>query len=169
MTFGECLQDVFSEEEWNLRAVAANDYEDGYRLLESNEEFLQLTGGYPLTEEAFLKNITELPPGVTLESKHFFVAYRCGKPVALIDAVEGYPHDEILFLGLLVVDKACQRQQVGSLALAKLARAAAQSDFTAIRLGCWSQNKKGMKFWQSQGFREVSCSHEGKLIIFEKR
>lgn len=169
MTFGEALRDIFSEDGWSLRAVTADDCKDGYRLLESNEEFLRLTEGYPLTEEDFLKNITELPPGVALESKHFFVAYRFSQPVALIDAVEGYPQDEILFLGLLVVDKSCQQQGVGSIALAKITEAAAQNGFTAIRLGCWSQNEKGMKFWQDRGFREVSCSQDRKVIILERR
>lgn len=151
-----------------MRSVESQDYRDGFRVLSGNEYYLRLTDEYPLTVKRFLQNITELPPGAQLRQKHFLTVYRQKEPIALMDAVEGYPDRQTIFLGLLAVERQRQKQGLGSAIVAKLEKAAVKAGFKRLRLGCWKKNECGMRFWQGKGFLPVGTASKEELVILEK-
>lgn len=73
--------------------------------------------------------------------------------MAIMDLVVGYPDQKTVFIGLLMVDKACQRKGIGSAILAEDSQALAALGFERLHLGWIEGNQEAGAFWQHNQFQ----------------
>ena len=146
--------------EWEVRPVAEEDVGAVLALLQSDPEYFALEGPQP-TEETLRADLTNLPPRCIPSQKHYLALWQGGEVKAVLDLVDGYPRENTLFAGLLLVDPALRGQGVGSTIVSALLTAADKAGFERVRLGCLQNNPRAHAFWQRMGFADV---REGTLM-----
>ncbi|MBP1927183.1 GNAT superfamily N-acetyltransferase [Sedimentibacter acidaminivorans] len=152
--------------EYIIKPITAENIEDVFHLMRGNKYFYSKTQNHEVTIEECLEDIDALPPRVAKEKKTFVALYDKDKCIAVIDFIEGFPKDDIGYLGLLMVDESIQGNGVGKNILTNIFKVARDKQFKIIELACYETNKKGFEFWSKMGFFEVGKSEretDGKI------
>lgn len=158
------LENVLSE--YILKPITAENIEDVFHLMRGNKYFYSKTQNHELTIEECLEDIDALPPRVEKAKKTFVALYDKDKCLAVIDFIEGFPKDDIGYLGLLMLDDSIQRKGIGAKILNNIFEVARDKQFKIIELACYETNKNGFAFWTKMGFFEVKKSEretDGKI------
>lgn len=116
---------------------------------------------------AAIEFATARPPGARAEDKHPFVAYRDGRPVGLLDVIDGYPIPGTAFIGLLAVRESLHGAGLGR-ALYEQAETFIRKNLGAgsIRLAVVEANPVH-GFWKQMGFVPTGDvpAYEGRTIV----
>lgn len=158
------LENVLSE--YIIKQITEENIEDVFHLMKSNKYFYSKTQNHEVTIEECLEDIDALPPRVENAKKTFVALYDKDKCLAVIDFIEGYPKEEIGYLGLLMLDESIQRKGMGKKILTKIFKVAKDKQFKIIELACHETNENGFNFWTKMGFFEVRKSKretDGKI------
>ncbi len=158
------LKNVLSE--YTIKPITEENIDDVFRLMRGNKYFYSKTQNHEVTIEECLEDIDALPPNVEKAKKTFVALYDKEKCLAVIDFIEGYPKEEIGYLGLLMLDESIQRKGIGKKILTKIFKVARANKFKIIELACYESNENGVKFWTKMGFFEVKRSKrktDGKI------
>jgi GNAT superfamily N-acetyltransferase len=78
-----------------------------------------------------------------------------GSPVALLMARDGYPHDDIAFVGLLLLVPDARGARLGERIVEAFAEAARASGSRRMRVAVLQENRRALRFWSRVGFRTV--------------
>ncbi|MGA9226550.1 MAG: GNAT family N-acetyltransferase [Mesobacillus sp.] len=91
--------------------------------------------------------------------------------IGIIDFILENPRDMKPWLGLLIIHKDWTQKSFAGKALAKYEELMRSRDINEVRLGCFTANTTGMKFWERNGFQKVKeISYQEKpLWIMEKK
>lgn len=143
---------------WEIRPVEERDLEPVLALLQSDPAFFALSGQQP-TDASLREDLASLPPRCAMEQKHYVALWRGGRPEAVLDAVEGYPRQATLFVGLFFVSPALRRRGAGQTIIDALIRSAEKAGFERIRLACLMNNLQGRAFWSAMGFQDIREGH----------
>jgi GNAT superfamily N-acetyltransferase len=158
------LENVLSE--YIIKPITAENIEDVFHLMRGNKYFYSKTQNHEVTIEECLEDIDALPPGVEKAKKTFVAVYDKDKCLAVVDFIEGFPKDDIGYLGLLMLDESIQRKGVGKKILTNIFKVARDRQFKIIELACHETNENGFDFWTKMGFFEVRKSEretDGKI------
>lgn len=158
------LENVLSE--YIIKPITKENIEDVFHLMRGNKYFYSKTQNHEVTIEECLEDINALPPKVEKEKKTFVALYDNDKCLAVIDFIEGYPKEDIGYLGLLMLDEGIQRKGVGEKILTNIFKVARDKKFKIIELACHEANKNGFDFWTKMGFFDVRKSEretDGKI------
>ena len=71
-----------------------------------------------------------------MEDKYFVGFFEKGRMVAIMDLIDGYPEEKILFIGLFMTDGGVQNKGVGSAIISELTDYLKSINYIAIRLAC---------------------------------
>ncbi len=74
-------------------------------MMRSYKYYYSKTQNHEITITECLEDIEALPPGVEKAKKTFVALYDKDKCLALIDFIEGFPKNDIGYLGLLMLDE----------------------------------------------------------------
>jgi GNAT superfamily N-acetyltransferase len=99
--------------------------------------------------------LADLPPGKSLADKFIFGIFLDNALVGVLDAVQGYPQEDVWWIGLLLLDPAQRGQGAGEQALNILTTFAGEQSAQALMLGVVEENVRGFQFWQRMGFEMV--------------
>ena len=163
------LKIEFLSREYAVRKLTESDVDDIYRLCLGNTLFYQYCGAEP-TKDQILHDLHVTPPGVSEDRKHYIGFYSEKELAAVMDLVDGYPEDEICFIGFFMVSAAVQHGGVGSGIIDETSRYLKELGKTAIRLGIDKGNPQSTSFWKKNGFeiiKEVPMS--GGVILLAQR
>ncbi len=102
--------------------------------------------------------------------KERFIIINSLKPVAIIDFIMCNPRDQNPWLGLLIVHGHYQKQGLATQIYVQYENLMKQRQVSSIHLGCLKKNKKGLQFWNKQGFKfyEERDYHGKKLLCLYK-
>jgi len=91
--------------------------------------------------------------------------------VGIIDFIMENPRDEKPWLGLLIIHHDWTRKSFAAKALAKYEELMRSRNIKEVRLGCFTANSTGMKFWERHGFHKIKeiSYREKPLWIMEKK
>lgn len=134
-----------------LRLLTRDDLPAMLRLCRGNLQYFQHMG-QPLTLEGLERDLTALPPGKTLQNKHFEGIWQDGQLVALQDWIEGYPQSDTAYIGWFILDADRQGRGMGSALVQWLLERIRTLGFARVRLACVKGNEQGQRFWQKNGF-----------------
>ena len=145
------------------------------RLNESNiDEILALCNGNTLfyqyceaemSKEQIIKDLHITPPGIDISKKYYLGFYDGIKLIAIVDLIDGYPEDEIVFIGFFIVDISVQGQGVGSSIIDHVANYLASIGKTSIRLGIDKGNPQSTSFWKKNGFVVIQEIDRGEWTV----
>ena len=85
---------------------------------------LKLCNGNPLyyehcppasSFESLRADLSALPPKKTLSDKYYIGFYQHDELVSVMDLILGFPNDETAFIGFFMVNKAFQKNGIGSI------------------------------------------------------
>ena len=149
--------------QYKVEKITESDISAVYRLAKSNRRYYRYLGRIP-TRESLTEIITEVPEGVSVKCKHFVGFYNADDVlVAVMDLITGYPESDDAFIGWLMVDGDLQGKGVGSGIFADVRAAMKAAGYDYMSLAVIKKNEEAIKFWESQGFRQVeeTVSTEG--------
>lgn len=154
---------------YEIVAVNENNYQEYLvqlrEIYETNSSFFLLTEGKIASEQSMINNIFSLPPNFDRANKFHLVLLENGLAVGLLDLLAGYPKEDFLWIGLLLINVHKQNKAIGSNIVTATLKAAQKSKFSLVRLGVIKQNIRGLRFWKKMGFVEIDKSDN--IVILE--
>ena len=108
--------------------------------------------GEEVTLDSLRGELTVLPKGKELCDKYFFGLYDGGALIAAIDLIDGYPGQDIAYLGWLILAAERQGRGEGTALVQELTDFLRRQDFRALRLACVVGNPQSARFWEKNGF-----------------
>ncbi|OBS08692.1 GNAT family N-acetyltransferase [Acidihalobacter prosperus] len=139
------------------------------RLLHANRDdidalqmLLEQAPGYSLTIQNRLpapgdaeQALLDLPPGKTMDDKHFYAYLLHDNVIGCADLLRGYPEPDIAYIGLLLFAESHQGCGYGTLALENLRAQARHWNCGTLRIAVVEKNTQALKFWRRAGFAEL--------------
>ncbi|MBS4535329.1 GNAT family N-acetyltransferase [Clostridium sp. D2Q-14] len=136
----------------NVRKIDENNIEDAFKLMQSNTYFYSRTQSHILTLDECREDITALPPKVDLEQKFFMGFYKGDDMIAVLDYVEGYPNENVLYLGFFMLHMDKHEKGIGRQIINTFIKTTKNNNFAEIKLACYETNEIGYLFWSKMGF-----------------
>lgn len=137
---------------YEVKRIAEDDITDVYRLCKTNKRYYRYMRSVP-TRESLTEVISRIPGTAGKEDKYFVGFYEGEDLLAVMDLITGYPEVDDAFIGWFMVDRARQREGIGSQIFADVRAAMKSQGYDYLSLGCVKENKEAIAFWESQGFR----------------
>lgn len=151
---------------YEVRRLDDSYADDILELCKENTQFYQYTEAEP-TEEQILEMLHVTPPGMEMSSKYYVGYYLHGALIAVMDLIDGYPAQDVAYIGFFMMNKAFQGRQIGSGIISEAAKYLKSQGKTAIRLAIDQGNPQSTHFWKKNGFcviREVERQGWIKLV-----
>lgn len=102
-----------------------------------------------------------LPKGMPAESKLYFGIFDDderflpdGRCLAIVDLVIGYPTEEYVYIGWLILENEVHGVGLAAGIMDVLYSVSRKLGYKYIKLSAYDVNEPGMKFWKKQGFKE---------------
>lgn len=141
--------------EITLTTVSKDLLEEVLDIYNTNAEYFKISSGKKPSIETIIEDKNELPPSLKMEDKNYKLIKKDGLNIGIVDYLEGYPAEDIVYIGLLMIHGDHHRQGYGRAFIDKFARDMKSKGYKILRLGVLKQNKKTFKFWTKMGFRSV--------------
>lgn len=155
---------------YQVRRLTAEDAPEILALCAGNRLFYQYEAPTP-TLESVLRDMTLLPPGKSLEDKHYLGCYDEAGLAAVMDLIDGYPDAETAYLGLFMMEASRQGQGAGTSLLEELCSALPRFGFRELRLCYRKANPQASHFWLKNGLRPLRelTREDGGIIVEASR
>lgn len=91
--------------------------------------------------------------------------------VAVLDLIDGYPQQDIAYIGFFMVDVAFQHSGIGSEIISTVSEYLCSNGYSSIRLAWIKGNPQAEHFWRKNGFvpiKETSASVADVVILAER-
>lgn len=143
---------------YEIKKITEKEYIEIHELHKSNPEYFSLLQDHEVTLEESINDVNELPPNTNSNQKFYIGFYREGKLEMVMDYIEEFPQEKIVWIGLLMVDGKRRRKGIGRSMMNSFFEILIKNDFTSIQLGVIDANTKAESFWESLGFNEIRRS-----------
>lgn len=156
---------TFSEK-YAVRELTPADVPAVLRLMQGNPLYFQYCGGDPVpSEQSILRDMSIVPGKKTLEEKYYVGFYRGEMLAAIMDLIDGYPEDDIAFVGFFMMDISLQGTGEGTRIISRLCTELKNLGFHHVRLGIDKGNPQSTHFWRKNGFQVIREVPQGDGII----
>lgn len=141
--------------QYNVRALDDSDVDAIRRLCEENTQYYRYCEAEPVTEQ-ILNDLHITPPGIGITDKYYVGFYQGNTLVAIMDLIDGYPKQDIGYIGFFMMNRAFQGHQLGSGIIHEVETYLKNYGKSAVRLGIDKQNPQSTHFWKKNGFHVIS-------------
>lgn len=159
--------DIFSlSNEYTVKRLDDSDVDEILGLCLGNTLFYRYAQA-ELTREQILDDLHIAPPGKTESDKYYVGFYSEDRLVAVMDLIDGFPEDDIAFIGFFMMDVTLQGRGIGTKIITEVADSLKAQGFKTIRLAIDKDNPQSNHFWKKNGFhviREVDRDEHGVLV-----
>lgn len=162
--------DQFSKD-YVIRKLTKDDIESVYDLCKDNTIYYDYCPPF-VTREGVQADMEALPPGKSNEDKYYVGYYKEEHLIAVLDLIDGYPKEKIVFIGFFMTDILVQKKGVGTAIISALCDCLKAMDFKAVQLAWVKGNLQAEGFWlknQFQIVREGSSNVEQTVIVGERK
>ena len=156
--------------QYEVRRLGIADVDAILRLCRGNTQYYAYCGA-EASRELILSDLSVTPPGVDLSAKYYVGFCRDDALIAVMDLIDGYPEEDMAFIGFFMTDRAFQGQGLGSAIITELSAYLKSLGKTAIRLGIDKGNPQSTHFWKKNGFavlREIDRG-DWTVLLAEKK
>ena len=154
---------------FTVRRMGDPDVEEILHLCQGNTLFYQYCQA-SLTREQILNDLHITPPDTDISRKYYVGFYQDDDLVAVMDLIDGYPEDDIAFIGFFMMDASFQGKGIGSMIIGDVAGYQKESGTRAIRLGIDKDNPQSNSFWKKNGFNVIQeADRDGWIILIAER
>lgn len=140
-----------------VRKLKEDDLETIYQLSIGNRIFYEHHPPF-VTRESILEDMNALPPGKEYEDKFYIGFFSENKLLAVMDLIEGFPRENVAFIGLFMMDRQYQGKGIGSQIIQECIQCLRESGFRAVQLGVDKGNPQSFAFWKKNGFHVIEES-----------
>lgn len=155
---------------YRVRPLAEEDIPHIYRLCKSNPLYYQYCPPM-VTQEGIRSDMTALPPGKSLQDKHYVGYFDENGLVAVLDLIIDYPQAGTGWIGLFMTAAEVQNQGIGSRIISELMAYLTGIGMKQLRLAWVQDNPQAARFWQKNGFAKTGETVETErytAVIAEK-
>ena len=143
-------------------------YPEILALYERNQDFFALSQSSAVTLAQVDADVHAGPENLAPENKKYFLITDDNEtPIAVLDYALGYPDDQTVFIGLLIVDKIFRGQGLGHKIVAEQLDHFRSIGMRKVRIAVLDNNPAGLAFWQGLGFEIIEKnkhSTDGDLV-----
>lgn len=153
-----------------IRELETSDIDVIVELCQQNTVFYEHTEARP-TRENILDDMNVAPPGIELSKKFYFGYYKDQELIAVMDLVDGYPNEDIAYIGFFMMKLNYQGNQIGTTIISETADYLRSIGKKAIRLAIDKGNPQSTHFWKKNGFvviKETEVNGWTKLVAEKK-
>ena len=149
-----------------MRELTPADVPTVLRLMQGNPLYFRYCGGDAVpSEQSILRDMSIVPGKKTLEDKYYVGFYRGETLAAMMDLIDGYPEDDIAFVGFFMMDISLQGAGEGTKIISRLCAELKNQGFGRVRLGIDKGNPQSTHFWRKNGFQVIREVPQGDGII----
>ena len=154
-----------------VRRLTQADVELIYDLCSGNPQFYKFSWNRtPLSTESIKEDFKATPPGKSLSDKYYVGFFDGDKLVTVLDLIDGYPEDDIAYVGLFIMAKEYQGKGIGSALVTELCDYLKSVGFKKVRLGIDKENPQSNHFWKKNGFTVLKeVPRDGSVILVAER
>ena len=154
-----------------VRRLTEADAEIIYDLCVLNTQFYKYSWNItPLTIELIKEDLKATPPGKSLSDKYYVGFFDGEKLIAVLDLIDGYPDDDVAYIGFFMLAKEYQGSGIGSALITELCDYLKSIDFKKIRLGIDKLNPQSNHFWKKNGFTVLKeVAKEDNILLLAER
>lgn len=123
------------------------------------------------TREQVLNDLHLTPPGIGPESKYYIGFYDGDILAAIMDIIDGYPEEDIAFIGFFMMNAGLQGKGTGSAIIEEVESYLRSIGTKSIRLAIDKENPQSTHFWAKNGFEVINeAERDGNtLLVAEKK
>ena len=142
---------------YDVRSLTEENTDEILEVLKDNPQFYEYSDAEP-TKQQILSDMYLLPTGTDMKDKYYVGFYRGRELMAIMDIIDGYPKEEVAYIGFFMMGGKFQGRQIGSTVIREVCAYLKQIGKTTIRLVIDKANPQSTHFWNKNGFvvfREV--------------
>ena len=140
---------------YSVRILEEADVEMILYVCRQNTVFYEYTEARP-TRENILDDMNATPPGITMDKKYYFGFFDDRELVAIMDLIDGYPRQEIAYIGFFMMNTQYQGKQIGTAIIDDVVEYLQGIGKTSVRLAIDKGNPQSSHFWKKNGFEVIS-------------
>lgn len=156
--------------QYKVLRLADQDVDEIYRLLSKNVLYYEYCPPF-VTRDSIREDMGALPPEKDGRDKYYVGFYRNEKLIAVMDLIDGYPENDIAYIGFFMTDTLLQNKGVGTAIIGELCSYLAEQGYRSVRLAWVKGNLQSEHFWMKNGFvqlRETTSNAAHKVILAER-
>ena len=151
---------------YSARRLTETDAEIIYDLCLGNPQFYQFSWNQtPLSVESVQEDFRATPPGKSLADKYYVGFFDGEKLIAILDLIDGYPDEDIAYIGFFMLAKEYQGGGLGSALITELCDYLKSIGFKRARLGIDKENPQSNHFWRKNGFSVINEVAKGNQVL----
>lgn len=128
-----------------------NNLDEILNILKDNPQFYKYTDSEP-TKEEVINDMKITPPGIDISRKYYIGFYKSNELIAIMDLIDGYPSEDVAYIGFFMINNKYQGQGIGSSIIYDLERYLKEIGKKSIQLAIDKGNPQSTNFWQKNGF-----------------
>ena len=140
---------------YSVRILEEADIEMLIEICRQNTVFYEYTEARP-TRENILDDMNVTPPGITMDKKYYFGFFDDRDMVAIMDLIDGYPRQEIAYIGFFMMNPQYQGKQIGTAIINDVVEYLQDKGKTSVRLAIDKGNPQSSHFWKKNGFEVIA-------------
>lgn len=137
--------------DYKVRHMTIDDVKVIYDLSIGNPLYFKHCPPLP-TLESIIEDLRALPKGKSYDDKHYIGFFKGESLVAVMDLIEGYPGDDICFIGFFMMDRKYQGRGIGSKIVDDVCTSIKDEGYKSMRLAWVYDNPQAKHFWLKNGF-----------------
>ncbi len=154
---------------YDIRRLDDADTDLILSLYRDNTQFFRHCEEKPTREQVY-SDMHNTPPDTGLPDKYFIGFFQEDTLIAVMDLIDGYPGPDIAFIGLFMMNRGFQGQQLGTAIILETEAYLKAAGKTAIRLCINKGNPQSTHFWKKNGFIIIkeTARNGWPILIAEK-
>ena len=151
---------------FTVKKLDLSHAEEVLALCKENPQYYLYTDAKPTIEEV-INDMTITPPDIDASKKYFVGLYRDSELIAVMDLIDGYPNEDIAYIGFFMMSKSHRGKGVGSAVIDETAAYLKSVGKKSVRLAIDKGNPQSTHFWKKNGFcviKEVDRNGRTKLV-----
>ena len=140
---------------YSVRILEESDVEMLVEICNQNTVFYEYTEARP-TKENILDDMKATPPGIDMQDKYYFGFFDGQELVAIMDLIDGYPTQEVAYIGFFMMNPQYQGKQMGTAIIDEVIDYLQSTGKTSVRLAIDKGNPQSTHFWTKNGFDVIS-------------
>lgn len=141
-----------------------SDVDEILDLCQGNTLYYQYCQARP-TREQILNDLHITPPGIDVSRKYYVGFYQDDLLVAVMDLIDGYPEDDVAFIGFFMMNASMQGKGIGSTIIDDVAEYLQAAGKISIRLGIDKGNPQSTSFWKKNSFTVIQELDRGNWTV----
>ena len=161
------LDNLFSN--YKVKRFEGDDIDEIFSFCMSNPFYYEMCGN-TVTKENIINDLKLIPDGVDLKDKYYIGLYDNDKLICIIDFIDNYPENKIIFIGFFMVNGHESNKGAGTGIINELVSSFRIREYQSLRLAYDRDNPQSSHFWKKNGFVKIGeKKHEyGNMIIAER-